>query len=145
MRNTNDVQEKVHIAINTHLLLALILFFIFVGISISSATQHEIGLCIGFAVVACIPILVCLISPLYCVFSSQEVMIVYTLGQKEIIPWRAIRSISHTGGWIVGVGLPRYVISYPKTKKSQFYVCGEIPKTRKTNKLIKKYYRKEIV
>lgn len=145
MRNTNDVQEKAHIAINTHLLLALILFLIFVCISISSAIEHEIGLCIGFAVAACLPILVCLISPLYCVFSSQEVMIVYTLGQKERIPWSTVRSISHTGGWIVGVGFPRYVISYPKTEKSRFYVCGEIPKTRKTKKLIKKYYQKEII
>lgn len=50
------------------------------------------------------------------------------------------------GCWISrGGGLPHYVIAYPTKDKRVFFVCGEIPKTRKTKKYIKQYYKKEIV
>lgn len=50
------------------------------------------------------------------------------------------------GSWIsLGLGLPHYVISYPRKEKRLFFVVGEIQKTRKTKKYIEKYYKKKIV
>ena len=85
-------------------------------------------------------------SPLYFVFSDEYVEIVYNFGQREIIKWKDIRTISLMGSWIgAGGGSPHYVFAYPRKEKRLFFVVGEIPKTRKTKKLIEKYYKRKIV
>jgi len=138
--------NKKYIALNTHLLLCVILFIVFLGISISCAIEKEIGLCIMFAVFNLLPIFVFTISPLYFSFTDEYVEIVYNFGQREKIKWSDIRNISLMGSWIgTGGGLPRYVIAYPKKEKRLFFVVGEIQKTRKTKRFIKKYYKKKIV
>ena len=93
-----------------------------------------------------IPVFVFAISPLYFVFSDEYIEIVYNFGQREKIKWNDIRNISLMGSWIgAGGGLPHYVIAYPKKEKRLFFVVGEITKSTKTTKLIKKYYKKRIV
>ena len=137
--------NRKQIAFNTHLLLCLLLFPIFLGLSVSCAMEKEIGLSIMFAVFILLPIFVFAISPLYFIFSDEHIEIVYNFGQKEIIKWSEIRNISLLGRWIGrGGGLPHYVIAYPRKEKRLFFVAGEIPKTRKTKKLIEKYYKKKI-
>ena len=79
------MKKQKHIAFNTQLFLALFLFIVFVAISICSAVEHNIGLSIGFAVATILPIFVFLVSPLYFIFSDEDLKIIYTLGQKEII------------------------------------------------------------
>ncbi len=138
--------KKKQIAFNTHLFLCLILFIVLLGISISSAVENEVGISIGFAALTLLPIFVFAISPLYFVFSEEHVEIVYNFGQREKIKWSDIRNISRMGSWLGGGGgLPHYVIFYPQKEKRLFFVCGEIPKTRKTKKLLKMYYKKKIV
>ena len=138
--------NKKHIALNTHLILCLFLFIVFIGLSISCALEKEIGLSIMFGIFVLLPIFVFAISPLYFVFSDECVQIIYNFGQKEKIKWSDIRNISLMGSWIgVGGGLPHYNIAYPKKEKRLFFVVGEIQKTRKTKKLIEKYYKKKIV
>ena len=138
--------NKKHIALNTHLILCVVLFIVFLGFSISSAIESDISLSIMFGTFALLPIFVFSISPLYFVFSDECIEIIYNFGQKEIIKWSDIRNISLMGSWIsAGGGLPHYVIAYPKKEKRLFFVVGEIQKTRKTKKLIEKYYKKKIV
>ena len=68
------------------------------------------------------------------------------MGQREIIRWKNIRYIRLNGAWVTrGEGLPHYEIAYPTNVKRAFFVRGEIPKTRKTKKYIKKYYKKDII
>ena len=111
-----------------------------------AAIEQEIGLSIGFAVATLLPVFVLLISPLYVVFSDEEIEIVYIMGQKEIIKWKNIRYIRLNGAWISrGGGFPHYEVAYPTDVKRAFFVRGEIPKTRKTKKYIKIYYKKDIV
>ena len=141
----NKTKQK-HYALNTQLLLAIALFAVFLILSICSAVERKIGLSIGFAVATLLPIFVFLISPLYIVFSDEKIEIIYTMGQREIIRWDEIRSIYLMGSWIsTGSASPRYVIAYPTNVKFPFFVCGEIPKTWKTKKYIKKYYKKKII
>ena len=138
-------QKKQYIAINTHLFLALALFLVFLTISICCAIEHNIGLSIAFAIATLLPLFVFFISPLCFIFSDENIKFIYTLGQKETIAWSAVRSISLKGHWFGGVGLPHYCIAYPTNEKHLFFVCGEISKTRKTKKMIEKYYKKNIL
>ena len=138
--------KQKHYAFNTQLFFVIALFAIFLVLSICAAIEREIGLSIGFAVVTLLPVFVLLISPLYVVFSDEEIEIVYIMGQKEIIKWKNIRYIRLNGAWISrGGGFPHYEVVYPTDVKRAFFVRGEIPKTRKTKKYIKMYYKKDIV
>ena len=138
--------KQKHYAFNTQLLFVIAFFVVFLVLSICAAIEQEIGLSIGFAVATLLPVFVLLISPLYVVFSDEEIEIVYIMGQKEIIKWKNIRYIRLNGAWISrGSGFPHYEVAYPTDVKRAFFVRGEIPKTRKTKKYIKMYYKKDIV
>ena len=131
---------KTYTAFNTHLFLPIGMFLIFLFIAIIFAKDGEIGGAIVFAIVALLAIFIFLISPLYMVFSYKEVKIVYVMGQKEIIRWTDVRNIASYGGFLSNHE-PYYALSYPKNQKTLFFVNGEIPKTLKTKKLIKKFFK----
>lgn len=133
-------KSKKRIACNTHLLLALALFLAFVGLAVFCVIEKELGFAVGFSIAALLPLFFFLISPLYFVFSEDEVQIVYCLGQRERIRWSAVRSVSQSGSWL-GRGMPYYSIAYPMKEKRPFFVRGEIAKTAKTKRLLKQYYK----
>ena len=140
------MDNKKQIAINTHLWLPIALFVIFMTIAISCINENEIGMVVGFLIAALLPIFVFLISPVYYIFSEESVTITYLFGQKEEIKWNSIRSITLDGSWINRDGAtPHYHIAYPTNRKRAFFINGDISKTRKTKRLIKKYYRKDII
>ena len=140
------MDNKKQIAINTHLLLPFALFVIFMTISISCTHEKEIDMTVGFFLAALLPTFVFLISPIYYVFSEESITITYLFGQKEEIKWNSIRSITLYGSWISrGGATPHYHIAYPTNKKRAFFINGDISKTRKTKRLIKKYYKNNIV
>ena len=140
-----DMDKKKQIAINTHLWLPIGLFVTFIALAVSCIHEKEIGLTVGFFVAALLPVFGFLIFPVYYVFSEESVKIIYLWGQIEEIEWSSIRSIALYGSWSGGGGPPHYEIAYPTNKKRAFFVNGEISKTRKTKRLIKKYYKKNIV
>lgn len=138
--------KKKHIVGNTHALFVGVLLCVLLGLCISSAFEKEIGLCIGFGIFSLVAWFVLAISPIYYVFSSACVEIVYHFGQRERILWREIYGICLQGSWVgAGQGLPHYEIAYPRQGKKPFFCAGEIAKTAKTTKYIKQYYPKEIV
>ena len=140
------MDNKKHIAINMHLWLPIVMFVVFIAISICCIIENEIGMTVGFLIVALLPIFAFLISPVYYIFSEESVTITYLWGQKEEIKWNSIRSITLYGSWISRGGAPpHYHIAYPTNKKRVFFINGDISKTRKTKRLIKKYYKKNIV
>ena len=137
------MDNKKQIAINTHLWLPGVLFIIFVIIAISCLKEKSIGLFIGFSVATLFPIFGFLISPMYYVFDEEGVEIIYLWGQKEEIKWNLITSVTLDGSWMARYGEPpHYHIAYPTNKKRAFFVSGDISKTKKTKKLITKYYKK---
>lgn len=138
--------DKKQIAINTHLILCFLLFCALLGLAAVCAAENEIGLCVAFSLFLLLPVFVFLISPLYFVFSDDCVEIVYHFGKKEQIKWRDIKEIKLAGSWIRKfAAYPRYVIDYRGKENRPFFVAGQIPKTRKTKKQLKKYYKREIV
>lgn len=142
MNKRRDNQKQ--IALNTHLILCLILFIAFLGLSISCAVESKIAMSFMFAVFTLLPIFVFAISPLYFIFSADDVVIVYNFRQRETIKWDFVRSIYQSGSWIGTGGLPHYVFEYPRKEKRLFFIVGEIPKNATTTTLIKKYCKKKI-
>ena len=144
LRKHNDVPkgEKKYIACNTHLLFILFVFFFLLGCSIASFSEGAYALAIVFLIFCLLPVFCFLIAPMYVVFTAQEVTIVYLWRIKEHIAWREIRGITEYGSWFNKYScLPEYHIAYPQKEKRLFFVNGSIPKTRKTKKLIKQFYK----
>ncbi len=131
---------KKDIAFNRQLIFCFAILTAFLMLSISSAREGNVGLCIGFAIFTLIPAACFVISPVYVVFTVDEVQIVYFFAVREQIKWCEIRYISLLGGRY----LRYYNIFYSHKEKHPFFVVGHIPKTAKVKKLIKKYYQKEI-
>ena len=137
--------NKKHIALNTHLIFFAAFFLVILGIFEACVRAKEIGLSIGFGLFLLAPVFGFLISPLYFGFSDEYVEIVYHFGLREQIKWNEIKSITRMGSWILkSDGFPRYEILYPSKEKHPFFVVGEIAKTRRTKKLIRQYYKREI-
>lgn len=137
-------KRTTHIVYNTHRVPAILLLIVFLVMGISSLWPEDIWLGIGFLACGLLPLFFLAVSPKYYVFSDTEVKIVYYFWLSEQIRWDSIRSITRSGSWIGGRGLPHYELAYPCGKKRPFFVCGEIAKTRKTEQLLKKYYHREI-
>ena len=150
-KNTSKYQQQTaskekYTAFNTQLFFVITMFLLFVFIAYTCFIEREIGIGIGFSIASLLPVFVFIISPLYIVFSHKEIKIVYVLGQIETIQRTDIRNIISLGGFCSEYEpLPYYEISYPKSKKQPFFVNGEIPKTFKVKRLIKKYYKDKLL
>lgn len=133
------------IAFNKHLCIPLFLFTVFLYMSVSCADDQEwamVALSLLFALLAFFAIL---IQPLIIVFQKDEINIIYTVGVKETIRISQIHNIYQQGHWFAGGrGCPVYVVCYPHASKKAFFMISEIPKTRKTKKLLKQFYNKTI-
>ena len=143
------MKKERKVTFNTHLIFFFVLFLIFTGLAIFFLTDNEdadIALSIvGFALAAA-PVFGIVISPVIYIFEDDKLTIVYCLGMKEIITWKEIRAVRKMGGWFGGKGrgFPVYEVIYPKHKKTPFFVEGCIVSNRKTAKLLKVYYKKNI-
>ena len=144
-RRARMKKQERQIAFNTHLLLNVVLFAVMLaGAVVTSGdggTVFETVLCYVFAALF---ILTILISPLRFIFTGESVTIVYCLGVKERILWSEVREIYSEGSVFGGGGLPRYNVVYPCENKRLFFVNGEITKTKRTGRLLKKFWGKEI-
>lgn len=129
---------------NTHQIFYGISFIGALILFVGGISTDEILAIIIFAVLSLMMLFLILISPLHYMFCDESVEIVYNFGRREIIKWRSVKSISLVGKWIGSGHLPYYEIAYGKESKRPFYMRSEISKTRKTTKLIKKYYKKDI-
>ena len=138
------MKEK-HIALNTQLIPLVVSFFGLLCLAAISAADKDVVFAIVFVLFAGMVAFGCAIMPQYVAFSDECVEIVYLFGQREIIKWSDIRSITAEGSWFAkGGGLPHFVLSFPRKEKKPFFVVGEIPRTRTTKMLIERYYKKKI-
>jgi len=144
-RRAQMKKQESQVAFNTHLLLNVVLFVVMLAgavvMSGDSGTVFETVLCYVFAAVFILPII---ISPVFFVFTEESVTVVYCLGVKERILWSEVREIYSEGSVFGGGGLPRYSVVYPCEKKRLFFVNGEITKTKRTGRLLKRFWGKEI-
>ena len=136
-------------AFNTHIVFFFVILVIFICLAIFFLKDSEEGsifCAIGGFALAVAPIFAIIISPVVYIFEDESLTIVYCLGFKERIAWKKIRSITKWGGWFLenGRGMPVYEIAYPHKEKYPFFVNATIARNRKTTKLVKKYYKRNI-
>ena len=137
--------NETYTAFNTRLFFIIAMFLFFVFIAYTCFIEREIGAGIGFSIASLLPVFVFIISPLYMVFSHKEIKIVYVLGQIETIQRTDIRNIMSLGGFCSkSEPLPYYSISYRRSEKQPFFVNGELPKTFRVKRLMKKYYKDKL-
>ena len=120
---------------NGYLIGAFVLLAIFGGIAVPLTLEKLWVLAVLAWLFTAFCLFSILVSPSYTVFTEEDITIVYCLGQKERIRWKEIRFI-HSRGSLAAKTQPRYEIAYPHEDKRPFFVCGEIPKTRKIKKII---------
>lgn len=143
------MKKERKVALNTHLIFFFVLAVIFMSLAAFFLIDSEDGDIFHFIVgflISVAPIFAIVISPTIYVFEDDKLTIVYFFGIKEIIAWKEIRSIRKMGGWFRGKGrgFPVYEVIYPQKKKVPFFVESCIVSNKKTAKLLKEYYKKNI-
>lgn len=142
MKTKAPEKTEKHIAFNNH--IPSNLFFIAFG-----SLMISFGLWIDeliFAVMGAVLVLgfvvVIMVSATHYIFSKESVVICHPFNRKETICWEDIRSINKYGTWIntTGLGLPHYKIYY-RHEKEVIFLNGEICRSRRTKKLLQKYYK----
>ena len=94
--------------------------------------------------------LICIIfTPLYFVFTKKEITVIWIFQYKRTIPWASIKSIIELkwGEWgEVHRDLPKYELIYHLNYKG--YIVSkqfDIPRNKKTKKVIERYAKYKIV
>lgn len=136
-----DKNREKHIAFNTHLLFQLFIFSCILCCCIISFIETEYAIVIAFLCFCLLFVFAFMISPMYVVFTADEITIVYLWGVRERIRIKQIRSIDEEGNCFNRYSkLPQYHIAYPVTEKRPFFADGDVPKTRKTKKIMKSLF-----
>ena len=139
-----EKNKNSYVAVNTQNFIWLFAFALLLGIALICFFDGSAVMGVIFSVLAVMPVSVILLSPLYYVFTDEGVTIVYTLGGKEKISWRAINKVKLFSSWLAkGSGSPHYYISHDGDKPKG-YMNSEIAKTFKTQKLMELYCRDKI-
>ena len=134
---------KIHKAFNTNLIFSVGLFFLFVFGTIISWIRDEFISMAGLLVLNLVWLFEIATTPLYTVFTEESIVIVYVIGYKETIIWNNIKTINLECGLLSRV--PDYVISYEAKKSKPFFASGKIPKSKKTQELFGKYWKRKIL
>lgn len=142
MKTKAPVSTEKYIAFNNHILAFL--FAVFVGI-LFSCFGFEIDepiFIVGGIVISLIFVFLLLISPTHYIFTNECVVISHPFKRKETILWEDVRSINKYGSWFYKTlfGLPHYKIYY-RHEKEVLFLNGEICRSRKTKRLLQKYYK----
>ena len=91
--------------------------------------------------------LICIFfTPLYFVFTKKEITVIWIFQYKRAIPWASIKSIIELKWGEVHRDLPKYEIIYHLNYKG--YIVSkdfDIPKNKRTKKMMEKYAKYKIV
>ena len=142
MKTKTAVSAEKYIAFNNHILPhAFFVVFAFLLVSFGLWIEEIIFTVFG-VLLALIFMALLLISPVYYIFSSESVVICHPFKRRETIYWEDIRSINQYGSWFYPKydGFTHYKIFY-RHEKETLFLNGEICKTRKTKRLLQKYYK----
>ena len=134
------------IIFNRRILFFVITFIIFLCFSISLLKSEDVELGILLLVVSIFISLGIFLSPLYFVFTKNEITIIWFFQYKRIISWSSIKSIIELKWGEVHRDLPKYELIYHLNYKG--YIVSkqfDIPRNKKTKKVIERYAKYKIV
>ena len=145
MSNLKKTIEKT-VIFNRRILLFIFAFVMFLCFSISffKSGDKEIG--IALLVISVLISFGIFFSPLYFVFTKNEITIIWFFQYKRIISWNSIKSIIELKWGEVHRDLPKYELIYHLNYKG--YIVSkqfDIPRNKKTKKVIERYAKYKIV
>ena len=142
MKTKAPAKAEKYIALNYHSFAFL--YAVFVGLLFSSFgfEIEEAIFVVGGIGIVLIFVFLLLISPTHYVFTNEKLVICHPFRRRETILWEDIRSINKYGSWFYKTlfGLPHYKIYY-RHEKEVIFLNGEICRSRKTKRLLEKYYK----
>ncbi len=142
MKTKTPVSKEKEIAFNNHIFAYS--FSVVIGFWVFSfgLWAEETFFTVTGVLCALVFAILLLISPYYYIFSNENVIICHPFKRREIIPWEDIRSIDKYGNWFNRgfFGLPHYKVYY-RHEKEVLFLNGEICRSRKTKRLLQKYYK----
>ncbi len=142
METKTSVNTEKYIAFNNHILpYSFSVAFGFLLVSFGLWIEETIFTIFGI-LIALVFVVLLFISPVYYAFSNDSLIICHPFKRREIIYWEDIRSINKYGSWSNPkfMGLPHYKVYYRHDKEALF-LNGEICRSRKTKRLLQKYYK----
>lgn len=142
MKTKAPVSTEKYIAFNNHILLySFSAGFGLLLVSFGLWADENVFIVFG-VFIACIFIIVSLISPTYYIFSNEKVVICHPFKRRETICWDDIRRIKRYRSWYnrSGIRYNHYKIYYRHEKEVPF-LNGEICRSKRTKKLLQKYYK----
>ena len=137
----NQMYTRSSVAWNTHLISFVLLFFVFVFLSMLSFVLNDLSVGISFVLLTFLTVFLFLTSPQYIVFSDEWVEIVYCFRLRRRICWCDVVNIYKVDR---ARGPSHYVIVSPEKEKQPFFVKKQIPKTRRTTELLNRFYGRGI-
>ena len=142
MKTKAPAKAEKYIAFNNHILSNL--FFVIFGfllVSFGLWIDENIFIVLGGILILGF-VAIIIISPVYYVFSSENIVICHHFKRRETIYWEDIRSINKYGSWFYSKldGYTHYRIYY-RHEKEVLFLDGEICRSRKTKQLLQKYYK----
>ena len=134
------------IIFNRRILFFVIVFITFLCFSISLLKSKDVELGVLLLVVSIFISLGIFLSPLYFVFTENEITVIWLFQYKRIIPWSSIKSIIELKWGEVHRDLPKYELIYHLNYKG--YIVSkqfDIPRNKRTKRMFEKYARYKIV
>ena len=136
---------------NREIILILSLFIILSLFSISCFQSNDTEIAVLFFIGAILAFLCAFLFPIYFVFSSKSLTAVWLLPFKKTIHWSSVsiiieqKSIEYSL-FSSAIDLPHYEIMYHYNYKGEETTKElDLPRNRKTKKLIEKYAKSKIV
>ena len=142
MKKQKSKNTTQYIAFNIHIArdMVLILFYLLIASFGLWAEEHIFTVSGILLTVGYLALL--FINPIYYLFSEEKLVICHPFKRQETIYWEDIRSISRYGSWSNPkfMGIPHYKVYY-RHDKERWFMKGEICRSRRTKKLLQKYYK----
>ena len=131
---------------NRRILLFIFAFVMFLCFSISFFKSGDKELGIVLLVISVLISLGIFFTPLYFIFTKNEITITWLFQYKRVILWSTIKSIIELKWGEVHRDLPKYELIYHLNHKG--YIVSkqfDIPRNKKTKKVIERYAKYKII
>ncbi len=142
MKTKAPAKTEKYFALNYHMFAFS--FAVFVGFLFScfGFEIEEMIFVVGGIVIILIFVFLLLVSPTHYIFTNEKLVICHPFRRREIILWEDVTGVKSFGSWFYKTlfGLPHYKIYY-RHEKEVVFLNGEICRSRRTKKLLEKYYK----
>jgi len=141
----NNLIEKT-LVFNRQIFIFLAAFVVCLSFSIDFFKSGDIEIGVVLLIIALAMSLGVFFSPLYFVFTKEELTAIWLFQHRRVIPWYAVKSIIELKWGEVYKDLPKYELIYHLNYKGHIISKQfDIPRNKRTKQMIEKYAKHKIV